>query len=776
MKYLHKFATQTQFESYYNGENYEEPFVGLIAETSGVSYNKASTPIDYNTTPLTIEVTKGSGYITLNKTHIKYKVNNGEWTLGNKSTISVSRGDKIQLKQDLEMSYTSGEYYPIILESNASNDFEYEIYGNLMSVYQENGFENVTEFDTGYTNVFAREFSECNYLTSAENLVLPATALTEGCYYNMFSSCNSITKSPSILPATTLGDYCYFAMFSACTSLTTGPTSIGTSATTLADYCCHRMFTGCVSLIVAPELPATTSAISCYEEMFYDCTSLTTAPSILPAMTLANYCYQEMFYNCRSLITAPELPATTLAQSCYSDMFYHCYSLTTAPSILPAMTLARNCYEDMFEGCTSLTTAPVLPATTLATRCYSSMFAGCTGLTTAPSILPATTLAESCYQYMFSGCESLTTAPELPAINFAEGCYSNMFNGCNSLNYIKCLANAMHSDFYTFKWVDDVASAGTFVKNTSMSGWTRGTSGIPSGWTVENYTPEPPQPVDYKDMPLTIEITSGSGELTLQRTRIKYKVNDGSWILGNYDTISVSSGDTIQLKQYLEVIPTSNGYIPLILENDTSNNFEYRVYGNIMSVYLEKGFENVTEFDTEDTYAFKNEFGYCSHLVSAENLVLPATTLSEGCYSEMFNYCTGLTTAPSILPATTLANYCYQYMFNDCESLITVPELPSTTLADGCYFYMFMSCTSLTTTPELPATTLASNCYYGMFAFCSSLNYIKCLATDISASYCTVSWTYNVSSTGTFVKNPNMSSWTRDDDGIPNNWTVEDAS
>ena len=96
-------------------------------------------------------------------------------------------------------------------------------------------------------------------------------------------------------------------------------------------------------------------------------------------------------------------------------------------------------------------------------------------------------------------------------------------------------------------------------------------------------------------------------------------------------------------------------------------------------------------------------------------------------------------------------------------------------LAEGCYYEMFAGCTSLTTAPELPATTLVGGCYSEMFYGCTSLNYIKCLATDIPSNDCTSNWLKNVASTGTFVKNANMTSWTTGDNGIPANWTVQDA-
>jgi hypothetical protein len=57
-------------------------------------------------------------------------------------------------------------------------------------------------------------------------------------------------------------------------------------ATALTNWCYFSMFYGCTSLTTAPELPATTLAQSCYSDMFYGCTSLnyikamfTTTPS-----------------------------------------------------------------------------------------------------------------------------------------------------------------------------------------------------------------------------------------------------------------------------------------------------------------------------------------------------------------------------------------------------------------------------------------------------------------------------------------------------------------
>lgn len=170
---------------------------------------------------------------------------------------------------------------------------------------------------------------------------------------------------------------------------------------------------------------------------------------------------------------------------------------------------------------------------------------------------------------------------------------------------------------------------------------------------------------------------------------------------------------------------------------------------------------------------YYNMFQDCTSLTTAPEL--PATTLANYCYLQMFSGCTSLRTAQQILPATTLTNSCYNHMFYGCTRLTTAPVLPATTLTYSCYAFMFAGCTSLTTAPDLPAPTLAERCYYELFNGCTSLNYIKCLATNISATNCTRYFTLHVASSGTFVKAASMRSWQRNSDGIPTGWTVQNA-
>ena len=196
------------------------------------------------------------------------------------------------------------------------------------------------------------------------------------------------------------------------------------------------------------------------------------------------------------------------------------------------------------------------------------------------------------------------------------------------------------------------------------------------------------------------------------------------------------------------------------------------IYGNVMSLLYKENFATATTLPRD--FIFHNLFAGNENSTRAiyshptKDLLLPATTLTEECYSGMFEY-TCLTRAPE-LPAETLAKRCYWCMFLGCTSLTKAPKLPSETLAEGCYSRMFEGCTSLTKAPVLPAPTLVESCYYGMFKGCSSLNAVECLATNLG-SYTTSTWLKDVPSTGTFTKAAGVT-WQTGVSGIPEGWTV----
>ena len=173
-------------------------------------------------------------------------------------------------------------------------------------------------------------------------------------------------------------------------------------------------------------------------------------------------------------------------------------------------------------------------------------------------------------------------------------------------------------------------------------------------------------------------------------------------------------------------------------------------------------------------YGYMSMFGDCSSLISTPKLTM-TTVGNYGC-AAMFSRCTSLINAPEIY-AVNLNDRSFWRLFNNCTSLVKGPsKLPATTLSNNCYSQMFDYCNELQFGPELPAITLNYDCYYQMFENCYKLNYIKALFLDQPVSSSVNSYTYQwvsgVASSGIFVKNINAT-WTEVGTyAVPSNWTV----
>ena len=254
--------------------------------------------------------------------------------------------------------------------------------------------------------------------------------------------------------------------------------------------------------------------------------------------------------------------------------------------------------------------------------------------------------------------------------------------------------------------------------------------------------------VDYSQEYLTFTVLSG-GTIpwksigTGMAKEISYSINNGSWTsitAGDDVTISVAANDVVRFKglnsTYAKDRANYSGF-----DGGTAT---FDISGNIMSLIYGDNFVGQTTMS--GSYNFCSIFKQ-SMAVSAENLILPATTLT---------------------------NYCYRAMFSKAQNLTAAPALPATTLAQGCYWYMFEEC-PITTAPDLNATTLVKECYGNMFNGCSNLNYIKCTAANgLDASSALTDWVKNVASNGIFIKDVDAE-WTIGASGIPSGWEIEIA-
>lgn len=614
---------------------FKRTFLSLLALLGIAAGAKAQSMTE---TPLTFEATT-SGEITFSLSlgygtdpsvmnAIEYQKNGGAWTAytwGN--AISVGNGDKVAFRGNNAKYYGNGSpSYNSYITSTA----DVYVYGNVMSLVNSTGFASLTTLTGNWNFAYLFAQPKANY----GDPVVEVTTI------------KSHPTKDIVLPATTLTNYCYFGMFEGCKGITRAPA--------------------------------------------------------LPATTMKNGCYAEMFRS-SGLVTAPELPCTVF-DPYYSDESGEHGSI--------------DCYMQMFQDCTSLTTAPALPATTL---------------------------VHGVYQLMFQGCTSLTTAPVLPATKLADQAYCNMFEGCSSLNYVKCFATDISENWAVDDWMKGVAATGTFVKPAAMTSWPAGDSGIPTGWTVQNTTAADG---DMSITPLTLEAVE-AGTITIKNTNgltLDYtsSVSGAHSSSDNPVSITVAAGETIALQ-------CSN--ITKGMNFGISSSNDIYVYGNPLSLVFGSGFAGQTDLSG-------CEYGILAGLFhpamdgatlyphtknhSTKDIVLPATTISEGCYMWMFSGCTGLTSAP-VLPATTLANDCYHRMFEHC--------------------------TSLTTAPDLVAAHVVGQSYGGLFDGCTSLNYVRCLATSFDNKQELGDWLQNVSATGVFVKG-GVVDYPRGASGIPTGWII----
>lgn len=494
----------------YTGETNFDMFTDYVY--GKYTYNGQTSPIGTAGTDYGLEVIfpNGNGTLELNNDYSgltgEYKLNNDNWTswsAANGDSRTFTNVDRIILRNfNRELSYITGNDS----KHRAFNtDSRYNVRGYLRRVY--NGTDSQwSPYPPEYRCFFGMngDYNNLN-IVDASQLILPEN----GNFWSMFEACTNLTAAPQNIPA---GSSCY-SMFWYCTSLVSGPQHVYTSGS------CERMFGRCYALTTAPYLHSLSPTN--YNHMFYECTALTTAPTI-DATSLTDYCCQFMFYGCTALTTAPELHAETIPDYGYRRMFEGCTSLVNIPD-LPIRNVGNySCYK-MFYGCTSIITSPSMEVNTVSDYSFYAMFYGCTSLTTAKAIflknssnnygksidmsqsyrcceqmykgcillttapeLTSMNLGSNCYMSMFEDCSSLTTAPDLLATQPVTECYQQMFSGCTVLNYVKCLLSQadVSQTNYTANWLSNASSTGTFVKKQNVE-WRRDSSGIPSGWTVQ---------------------------------------------------------------------------------------------------------------------------------------------------------------------------------------------------------------------------------------------------------------------------------------------------
>lgn len=230
--------------------------------------------------------------------------------------------------------------------------------------------------------------------------------------------------------------------------------------------------------------------------------------------------------------------------------------------------------------------------------------------------------------------------------------------------------------------------------------------------------------ISNEKTPLCLEAIE-NGTITIANPlnlTIEYSKDMTNWIAASETSIMiyVSEGEQVWFRGDNDSYYSDYQYTNIQSDKDCY------IYGNIMSLVDSDGFPEKSVIN--GSYCFKQLFQNNSHIKNHESrpILLPATTLSEECYQNLFAGCSSLTRAPE-LPALSVPAGAYYNMFMNCASLEECPELPATELALWCYKGMFSGCVRLIQTPELPATELKQGCYSGMFSGCENLRVVSAL-------------------------------------------------
>lgn len=699
---------------------------------------------------------------------VQYSLNGGAWTTwlpptdDSSVSIDVEVGDEIRLKGTNTRYSSSNTSYMCFKDSTAVFDAE----GNVMSLIYGDNFINNTAL-TGTYN-FCSLFKQSN-LVSAENLVLPATTLTPHCYRAMFANNELFAVAPE-LHATTLAESCYRYMFQDA-AMTTAPELL---APTLVTDCYDGMFNNCANLnyikCLATDISAASATTAWVTGVANSGTFVKNTNTVwsvgqsgIPThWVVIDYGLANPSISCDGL---------SITLSCLTEgasIYYRLnesgeYALYSTPISITADTIVEayskldaetsdivreTCiYDDGIEEPVIYCDGEYVTMSCNTGGAFIYYRLNQTGTYTQYEeaiVITADTICEAYSEV--DGRRSETVSANC----IYDASLKAPIIECTGTEVIIACHSAGADIYYRLNQEGNYAlyeSPIGITANTVVQAYSE-LSGETSETVTETciYDPTHDYSLDY----LTFRVLSdgtimwnsiGSG----QAKTIQYSLNDGAWqtiVASSATTISVETGDVVRFRgtnaSYAKDKSNYSGF-----EGGTAS---FDIEGNIMSLVYGSNF--VGETALTGTYNFCSIFKL-SNCVSAENLVMPAITLT---------------------------NYCYRAMFSKCTSLVAAPALPATTLSKGCYWYMFEEC-AITNAPDLLAETLVAECYGYMFTGCRSLNSVKCMAiTGFTTTNCKQNWLNNVASSGTFVKDGSVSvsTWTRGASGIPTSWLVYD--
>ena len=625
---------------------------------------------DWRTVPLTFEfyeVVKGGKFMLGNApSSLRLSINGGEkqpYTKG----IAVNVGDKISLYADGTGSIDEASFLHITCQENCY------IYGNIMSLISSTDFANANSLES-HSHAFQNLFWYNTHINShpTKKLVLPATHLSEYCYKGMFQGCTNLTVAPD-LPATYASTGSYENMFTNCEKLTSIKCFLASPSSTATP--------GWVSGV-----PSTGTFVKAKDAIWEKGESgipngWTVQEESIPKTAAT------ITFGTKSLekVTTDSVFKNPLTNTGNGTVKYTSSNVNVA-------TVNASTGEVTLVGQGEATITATVTDSALYT--YKTNTATYTIIVTAPKLAASITFAETSVTKGI-GDSAFTN----PITNTGDGAVKYTSSNVNVAKVNESTGEVTIIAEGTAKITATVADSSLYTYATKTA--------------VYTLTVAP----KYIQMPLTVEATEKCTLYVSAATNnngIRYSKNGGTITdLSNISKISLNAGDTVAFygKQGSSLRITGSG------------GKKCYVYGNAMSL---AGYETGEALEGATTVA-ADEFYHTFYdnkdidIAEGKPLILPATTVGNNGYCQMFYRCTRLTRTPEIRATNLGEESCYE-MFYGCTSLTKASDICANSFGPRCCERMFYECKALTETPKFTGEIeLKERSFQEMFRGCTAL-------------------------------------------------------
>ena len=384
---------------------------------------------------------------------------------------------------------------------------------------------------------------------------------------------------------------------------------------------------------------------------------------ILPSLELTKNCYSRMFYHCDLMRSTPELPGNILAEGCYKEMFAYCENLRHAPKEIVSEVFPKECCHSMFLGCKHLVIPCEISYKKIEDYACCLMYSE-TRLLKTPKLPEVENLSKGCYKGMFKNTTNLREVSFILKNKIlTEECYMEMFYGCSNIKRLEMFAQDYSATDSLKNWIyfERPGKTQRTIILLDVVEPEDPALGLMGNWENIDFKIFTYPKEFYKSHLCFEAIEGGQFLLSNSSNDLEYSLDSGkTWeVLKNGSaTPMIKKGKQILWRAENLEISDDHGIGTFISTG------KFNVKGNIMSLIHGDNFIRKTDL-SEFPRVFKTMFS-SSYVVSAENLILPAKTLSMGCYERMFYNCDRLMNKPQY---PSLSEESSKDMFLGCKKL-----------------------------------------------------------------------------------------------------------